>query len=102
MKKIFLPALALAVLAPSVVVAEAAPQRFTHEGKSYSYTVEDRGDHRVIRGVQENNNKLFHLRVGESHVRGTVNGHPVSFPLNQVKPLVADSKSKSDGRVATL
>lgn len=102
MKKIVIPALALAVLAPSVVVAEAAPQRFTHDGKSYSYTVEDRGDYRVIRGVEENNRKLFHLRVGESHVRGTMGGRPVSFPLDQVKPLVADSQNKGADRVATL
>jgi hypothetical protein len=95
MKKIFIPALALAVLAPSVVVAEAAPQRFTHEGKSYSYTVEERGDYRLIRGVEENSRKPFVLRVGESRVRGTMGNNNVSFHLNKVKPLVADSKAKS-------
>jgi hypothetical protein len=100
MKKIFLPALALAALAPSVVVAEAAPQRFTHDGKSYSYTVENRGDYRLIRGVEENSRKPFVLRVGESRVRGTMGSNNVNFPLKDVKPLVADANA--NGSVAAL
>lgn len=96
MKKIFLPALTLAALAPSVVVAEAAPQRFTHEGKSYSYTVEDRGDYRLIRGVEENSRKSFVLRVGESRVRGTMGSNNVNFPLKDVQPMVADAKAKDN------
>lgn len=94
MKKILIPALTLAALAPSVVLAENAPQHFTHGDKSYRYTVEEHGEYRVIRGVEENSRKPFVLRVGESHVRGTMGNNNVRFSLNKVKPLVADAKAK--------
>ena len=96
MKKIFLAAVAVFAVYPAVANAETAPQRFEHDGKAYSYTVEDRGDYRLIRGVEENSRKPFVLRVGESRVRGTMGSTNVNFPLKDVKPLVADANAKGN------
>lgn len=94
MKKIILPALALVAFAmPAVANAETAPQRFEHDGKAYSYTVQDRGDYRVINGVEEKSGKAFRLRVGESRVRGVIGVQSVNFPLRVVQPLVATAKA---------
>lgn len=95
MKKIILSALAVFAVYPAVANAEAPENRFEHEGKTYSYTVKDFGDYRVISGVEEGSRKPFRLRVGESRVRGTIGSQSVNFPLRDVQPLVATSKSKS-------
>ena len=88
MKKIILPILALFAAVPATAHAEdAATQRFEHKGSSYSYTVTQVGDVRVISGVEERTGKPFTLRVGQHRVRGTVGSQQVSFPLRDVEPL---------------
>jgi hypothetical protein len=88
MKKIILPALGLLALAPSIALAKDAPtNRFEHGGTTYSYTVTQVGDTRVIEGVEERTGKPFVLRVGTHRVRGTVGSQQVSFPLRDVQPL---------------
>ena len=88
MKKIFLPTLALLALVPAIAHAEEpATQRFEHGGSTYSYTVTQVGDVRVISGVEERTGKPFSLRVGTHRVRGTVGSQQVSFPLRDVEPL---------------
>ncbi|RYE99081.1 MAG: hypothetical protein EOO77_36105, partial [Oxalobacteraceae bacterium] len=65
MKKIILPALGLLALVPSVALAQETPtNRFEYEGATYSYTVTQVGDTRVISGVEERTGKPFTLRVG--------------------------------------
>lgn len=92
MKKFILPALGLLTLAPSVAFAKDTPtNRFEHEGSSYSYTVTQVGDTRVITGVEERTGKPFTLRVGQHRVRGTVGSQQVSFALRDVQPLVKPS-----------
>lgn len=89
MKKIILPALGLLALTPSIAIAQDAPtKRFEHEGATYTYTVTQNGDTRVITGVEERTGKPFTLRVGTHRVRGTVGSQQVSFPLREVEPLV--------------
>lgn len=89
MKKYILPALGLLALAPSIAFAKDAPtNRFEHEGSTYSYTVTQVGDTRVISGVEERSGKPFTLRVGQHRVRGTVGSQQVSFALRDVEPLV--------------
>jgi hypothetical protein len=95
MKKIFLAAVAVFAVYPAVANAETAPQRFEHEGKAYSYTVENRGDYRIITGIEETSRKPFRLRVGESRVRGVMGSQQVNFPLRDVQPVVAEAKSAS-------
>lgn len=92
MKKFILPALGLLALAPSVAFAQdAQTKRFAHEGATYSYTVTQVGDTRVISGVEERTGKPFTLRVGQHRVRGTVGSQQVSFTLRDVEPLVKAS-----------
>jgi hypothetical protein len=89
MKQYILPALGLLALAPSIAAAKDAPtNRFEHEGATYSYTVTQIGDTRVISGVEERTGKPFTLRVGQHRVRGTVGSQQVSFALRDVEPLV--------------
>lgn len=88
MKTIFLPGIALLLLAPAMSHAdEPATQRFEHKGSTYVYTVTQVGDHRVIDGVDERTGKPFKLRVGTHRVRGTVGSQQVSFLLRDVEPL---------------
>ncbi|OHD04807.1 hypothetical protein [Sphingopyxis sp. RIFCSPHIGHO2_12_FULL_65_19] len=92
MKKIILPVLGLLALVPSVAIAkDAATKRFEHEGATYSYTVKQVGDTRVISGVEERTGKPFTLRVGSHRVRGTVGSQQVSFTLRDVEPLKAET-----------
>lgn len=88
MKKFILPALGLLALAPAAALAkDDAARRFEHEGVTYSYTVTQVGDTRVISGVEERTGKPFTLRVGQHRVRGTVGSQQVSFALRDVRPL---------------
>ena len=88
MKKFILPALGLLALAPSIALAKDAPtNRFEHGGSTYSYSVTQVGDTRVISGVEERTGKPFTLRVGQHRVRGTVGSQQVSFALRDVEPL---------------
>jgi hypothetical protein len=88
MKKFFLRAIALLALTPAIAHAEEpATQRFEHKGSTYSYTVTQVGDVRVISGIEERTGKPFTLRVGQHRVRGTVGSQQVSFPLRNVEPL---------------
>ncbi len=88
MKNLILPALGLLALAPTAALAkDEATKRFEHEGATYSYTVTQVGDTRVITGVEERTGKPFTLRVGQHRVRGTVGSQQVSFALRDVEPL---------------
>ncbi len=88
MKNYILPALCLLALAPTAAFAKDEPvKRFEHEGATYSYTVTQIGDTRVISGVEERTGKPFTLRVGQHRVRGTVGSQQVSFALRDVEPL---------------
>ena len=92
MKKYILPALGLLALAPSVALAKDAPtNRFEHEGSTYSYSVTQVGDTRVISGIVERTGKPYTLRDGQHRVRGTVGSQQVSFALRDVAPLVKPS-----------
>lgn len=88
MKKFLLLILGLFAATPTIAHAQdSATQRFEHDGSTYSYTVTQVGDVRVISGVEERTGKPFTLRVGTHRVRGTVGSQQVSFPLRDVAPL---------------
>jgi hypothetical protein len=88
MMKTILSILTLFAAVPAIAHAEEpATQRFEHKGSSYSYTVTQIGDIRVIRGVEERTGKPFTLRVGARRVHGAVGSQQVSFPLRDVEPL---------------
>ena len=88
MKKFLLPIFGLFAAVPAIAHAQdTVTQRFEHEGSTYSYTVTQVGDVRVISGTEERTGKPFMLRVGTHRVRGTVGSQQVSFPLRDVAPL---------------
>ena len=92
MKNYILPALGLLALAPTAALAQDdATKRFEHEGATYSYTVKQVGDTRVISGVEERTGKPFTLRVGSHRVRGIVGSQQVSFTLRDVEPLKSET-----------
>lgn len=75
---------------PTVASAEAAPkQSFSYDGVDYAYTVETKGDVRILKGTAEKGSVPFELRVAKSNVSGYINNAPVSFSLRDVQPLNA-------------
>jgi hypothetical protein len=74
------------VLSPAIAHAEeTAPISFRHDGVTYTYTVEQTGDRRILRGVSSESRTPFVLNVGKRRVSGTVDGSDVTFSLNSVK-----------------
>lgn len=75
---------------PAVASAEAAPkQTFSYDGVDYAYTVETKGDVRVLKGSADKGSVPFELRVAKGGVSGYINNSPVSFSLKDVQPLNA-------------
>lgn len=90
MKSILIPALALFAATPGIAsAADAATQRFEHEGSVYVYTVTKAGNGRVISGVEEKSGKTFRLRVDDRRVRGNVGSRQVTFALRDVEAIEA-------------
>jgi hypothetical protein len=74
------------VLIPAIAHADASePVSFRHEGQTYTYTAEQVGNKKVLRGHMGPSNEPFVLNVANRWVTGTVNGSPVSFSLKSVK-----------------
>jgi hypothetical protein len=80
-----LAALALALVPSLANAEEAAPVSFTYDGQVYTYTIEQAGGKRVLRGVVGRAGERFVLNVGKHWVDGTVDGRPISFSLKSVK-----------------
>lgn len=80
MKKL-LSVVALATL----VVTPALAETFTHDGVTYVYSVEQRGNMRLITGRDVTNNRPFALSVKNGWVAGDVDGNSVSFSTREVK-----------------
>ncbi len=73
---------------PVIAHAETSePHSFAYRGETYTYTTEQVGDKKVLRGQVIDTRAPFELRVGDKWVEGTVNGNPVSFPLKSVQRL---------------
>jgi hypothetical protein len=91
-------AAALAVVAtPALVSAEPTETTsFSHKGEDYVYTVETRGDVRVLKGSNLTDGSDFILYVKGKRVTGTVDRRAVSFSLASVKKL--DLKTKVASR----
>jgi hypothetical protein len=81
--------LAAGILALNATVAMAAPDVTTmeHQGVRYTYTVEQNGEGRTIRGTTNTSTKPFVLYVSKRTVTGTIDGNPVEFSLRDVKRL---------------
>lgn len=86
MNKIALTIFAAATTFALPAHAESQKESFKHDGSSYTYTVTDLGEAKLIRGTTEDGTP-FRLIVRETSVRGTYNGNRVSFDRAEVKPL---------------
>jgi hypothetical protein len=87
MTKLFsnIAAIALVAIPAAAHAEQSEPVSFTHDGVSYTYTVEQTGERKVLRGHAGTNREPFVLNVGKSWVNGTANGSDVSFSLKSVK-----------------
>jgi hypothetical protein len=71
------------LIAVASITTPAFAETFVHKGITYTYSVEQRGQIRLISG-QDSENRRFTLRVSKKWVDGTVNGNAVSFSTRDV------------------
>jgi hypothetical protein len=71
-------------LAIATLATPALAETFTHEGVTYEYTVEQKGNIRVITGKDTSSGRPFELTVRSGWVDGHVDGTPVSFSKREV------------------
>ncbi len=85
-------AIALGMLIASPAFA-AGTETLTHNGSTYVYSVTEKGNAKIIEGVDQTTNRPFRLRVSNGWVYGRVDGTAVSFSLRDVKPASAEPTS---------
>ena len=78
-----LPAI-LSVMTVPALADTGSEQRFEHDGITYVYEVEERGDRRILSGRQYLSGARFRLVVREGRVSGRVNGSAVYFRLADI------------------
>lgn len=79
------------LIAVSTIATPAFAETFVHNGSTYVYSVEERGNIRILKGEVAESRKPFTLRVSRNWVDGEVDGSPVSFSKREVvrlKPTV--------------
>jgi hypothetical protein len=83
------------LIAAAVNTAPALAETFVHDGSTYVYTVEQRGNFQILKGEVTESHKPFTLRVSRTWVDGEVDGSPVSFSKRAVvrlKPTVTTTE----------
>lgn len=70
-------------IAAAAMITPALAETFVHNGKTYTYSVEQRGTARIIKG-EDSDHRAFSLRASKNWVDGTVDGSPVSFSIRDV------------------
>jgi hypothetical protein len=82
-----LKTLSILIAAPVALAAISPPalaETFTHKGTTYVYSVEQRGNLQIIKGLDTKTKRPFTLRVSNNWVDGEVDGSPVSFSKRDV------------------
>ncbi len=88
LKTALIAATLLVSAAPSLALAATDDaSQFTHKGVDYSYSTEDNGGDKVVRGTAYAGKVPFELHIHKKTVTGTFNNKPVEFELNDVKKL---------------
>jgi hypothetical protein len=96
LKSIFIVvSLATAGISSAAISVPNETQAFVHDGVTYTYTVEQKANSRVLRGIAGKSGEPFVLYVSDRKITGTVNGHYVSFKPSEVKPLVPNTQVAS-------
>ena len=81
----------LAAAAPTLALAAGDEAgKFTHKGVDYSYTTEDQGGEKVVRGTAYAGKVPFELHIHKKTVTGTFNNKPVEFELADVQKMGLD------------
>ncbi len=83
------------LIAVAVITTPAVAETFVHEGSTYVYTVEERGNFKILKGEVAESRTPFTLRVSRTWVDGEVDGSPVSFSKRSVirlKPTVTTTE----------
>lgn len=88
-------AVATASFSSVAMSAPAETQTFVHDGVTYTYSVEQKANSRVLRGTSGKSGEPFVLYVTDRKITGTVNGRYVSFLPSEVKPLVKNMQVAS-------
>jgi hypothetical protein len=81
---------AAAMISVAPALAETAPSNpvtFRHGGNTYTYTIIQKSNYRVIEGMVVNTRTPFSLNVGPKNVWGSYNGSDIGFPLTSVKSM---------------
>lgn len=79
------------LIAAVAISTPAIAETFVHEGTTYVYSVEQRGNVQILKGEDTKSRRPFTLRVSRNWVDGDVDGSPVSFSKRAVirlKPTV--------------
>ncbi len=79
------------LIAAAAITTPAIAETFVHEGTTYVYSVEQRGNVQILKGEDTKSRRPFTLRVSRNWVDGDVDGSPVSFSKRAVirlKPTV--------------
>lgn len=87
--------LATVGISSAAISAPAETQTFVHDGVTYTYSVEQKANSRVLRGTAGKSGEPFVLYVTDRKISGTVNGRYVSFTPSDVKPLVKNTQVAS-------
>jgi redox-regulated HSP33 family molecular chaperone len=72
------------LIAATLVATPALAETLVHDGKTYTYTVEQRGKVQLITGEETTDRRAFTLKVRNGWVEGVVDGNPVSFSTRDV------------------
>jgi hypothetical protein len=92
LKTALIAATLLVSAAPTLALAAADDAgQFTHKGVDYSYTSEDKGGDKVVRGTAYAGKVPFELHIHKKTVTGTFNNKPVEFELSDVQKLNLDT-----------
>ena len=90
-KSSLLTATLLLTAVPTVALAAGDDAgKFTHKGVDYSYTTEDKGGDKVVRGTAYAGKVPFELHIHKKTVTGTFNDKPVEFELADVQKMGID------------
>jgi hypothetical protein len=71
-------------LAAAAFATPALAETFVHDGTTYIYSVEQRGNLQLISGEDSESHKPFTLTVKNGWVEGVVDGRSVSFSTRDV------------------
>ena len=83
------------LIAAAAITTPALAETFVHEGVTYVYSIEQRGNMQILTGENSKTRQPFTLRVSRNWVDGEVGGSPVSFSKRDVirlKPTVSASE----------